>query len=214
MRDGYAGDLAVPLWGRFMSAATRGDKPDNFKAPRTVTSATICRITGKLATGECYGAESVDKNGNIIAGRSVYTGASVRGSEPEDYCPFHTHTVSPPNMIFAAVAPQAPRPAAAAAADVSAPIATAAGVGEPPATVAAAPVRRLPRRRSADSGAVSSAAAATTNRTRGPRNPIRHPSPPPASFVPGHFVRLKPDTTIARVASGLSRTDRASSRPA
>ena len=63
MRNGYAGDLAVPLWGRFMRAATRGDKPDNFKAPRTITSATICRISGKLATGECYGAESVDRNG-------------------------------------------------------------------------------------------------------------------------------------------------------
>ena len=139
MRDGYAGDLAVPLWGRFMSAATRGDKPDTFKAPRAVTSATICRITGKRATGDCYGAESIDRNGHVVAGQSVYTEYFVRGSEPEDYCPFHKRMVAPPTMIFAASAPQAPRPAAVAAAEVSAPIATAAAVGEPPATVAVAP---------------------------------------------------------------------------
>ena len=139
MRDGYAGDLAVPLWGRFMSAATRGDKPDNFKAPRTVTSATICRITGKRATGDCYGAESVDRNGNIVAGRTVYTEYFVRGSEPDDYCPFHKHTVSPPNMIFAASAPPVARPAAAAVPETSAPIATAATVGEAPPTEAVAP---------------------------------------------------------------------------
>ncbi len=92
MRNGYAGDLAVPLWGRFMSAATRGDKPDNFKAPRTVTSATICRISGKLATGECYGAESVDRNGNIVGGQAVYTEYFVRGSEPGRLLPLsHSH---------------------------------------------------------------------------------------------------------------------------
>jgi penicillin-binding protein 1A len=138
MRDGYAGDLAVPLWGRFMSAATRGDKPDTFKAPRTVTTATICRITGKRATGDCYGAESVDRNGDIVAGRTVYTEYFVRGSEPDEYCPFHKH-VSLPNMIFAASAPQVPRPAAVAAPEVSVPIATAATVGEAPPTEAVAP---------------------------------------------------------------------------
>jgi penicillin-binding protein 1A len=138
MRDGYAGDLAVPLWGRFMSLATRGDKPDTFKAPRTVTTATICRITGKRATGDCYGAESVDRNGDIVAGRAVYTEYFVRGSEPDEYCPFHKH-VSLPNMIFAASAPQVPRPAAVAAPEVSAPIATAASVGEPPPAEVAAP---------------------------------------------------------------------------
>ena len=111
MRNGYAGDLAVPLWGRFMSAATRGDKPDNFKAPRTITSATICRISGKLATGECYGAESVDRNGNIVSGQSVYTEYFVRGSEPVDYCPYHTHIATPPTTIFASSSPPPARPA-------------------------------------------------------------------------------------------------------
>jgi 1A family penicillin-binding protein len=137
MRNGYAGDLAVPLWGRFMSVATRDDKPDNFKAPRTVTSATICRISGKLATGECYGQESVDKDGDIVTGRSVYTEYFVRGTEPGDYCPFHTHTVTPPAMTFVAASPQPARPAPVPTAAVPAPVATSGAF--PPATVAAAP---------------------------------------------------------------------------
>jgi membrane peptidoglycan carboxypeptidase len=32
-RGGYASELAVPLWGRFMKAATKGDKPAWVKRP-------------------------------------------------------------------------------------------------------------------------------------------------------------------------------------
>jgi hypothetical protein len=124
-----------------MRAATRGDKPDNFKAPRNITSATICRISGKLANGECYGAESVDRNGDVISGRSVYTEYFVRGSEPEDYCPYHTHIVTPPNAIFAS-SPQPAKPAPAAPA-VTAPIAIA-GVTPAATTAAAAPADAPP----------------------------------------------------------------------
>ena len=143
MRNGYAGDLAVPLWGRFMSAATSGDKPDNFKAPRTITSATICRITGKLATGDCYGATSVDRNGNIVSGQSVYTEYFVRGTQPTDYCPYHTHITAPPTSIFASSSPQPARPAPAPApAAVPAPIATSGVI--PTTTAAAAPTDAPP----------------------------------------------------------------------
>ena len=31
---GYAGEIAVPLWGRFMKAATRGDRPEWFTTPK------------------------------------------------------------------------------------------------------------------------------------------------------------------------------------
>ncbi len=33
---GYAGELAVPIWGAFMKRATRGDKPDWFERPADV----------------------------------------------------------------------------------------------------------------------------------------------------------------------------------
>ena len=149
MRNGYAGDLAVPLWGRFMSVATRGDKPDNFKAPRTITSATICRISGKRATGDCYDQASVDKDGNIVSGKSVYTEYFVRGTEPEDYCQSHTHTVTPPTMTFVSASPQPARPAAPPpTADVPTPTATsgafqtAAVAAQPKAPGTAEPVER------------------------------------------------------------------------
>jgi membrane peptidoglycan carboxypeptidase len=87
---GYAGDLAVPLWGRFMSAATKGDKPEWFRAPATVTTANICRLSGKLPNDECHGATVVAADGTASNRPMVYTEYFVRGSEPIDYCPFHS----------------------------------------------------------------------------------------------------------------------------
>jgi penicillin-binding protein 1A len=116
--QGYAATLAVPLWGRFMAEATRNHMPDAFKAPRTVTSATICRISGKLATDACRVAEPIDLDGNPTQGSMVYTEYFLRGSEPADYCLFHTH---------------APFPAAIA-------ISTPAQVDSPSPTVAANPL--------------------------------------------------------------------------
>ena len=89
--NGYAAELAVPLWGRFMAAATRGDKPDWFRPPVTVTSATICRLSGKLATGGCSDVLVVDKNGNQAVKSMVYTDYFVHGTEPVDYCLLHNH---------------------------------------------------------------------------------------------------------------------------
>ncbi len=45
---GYAGEIAVPLWGRFMKAATRGDRPEWFTTPKGLVGVTVCRISGKL----------------------------------------------------------------------------------------------------------------------------------------------------------------------
>jgi 1A family penicillin-binding protein len=58
MAGGYAAELAVPLWGRFMTRATKGHAPDWYKAPETVTTARICRLSGKLAGHDCPGTET------------------------------------------------------------------------------------------------------------------------------------------------------------
>ncbi len=52
-RDAFAASVAVPLWTRFMMAATRGDSPQWLTPPASVVSAAICPVSGKLATENC-----------------------------------------------------------------------------------------------------------------------------------------------------------------
>jgi penicillin-binding protein 1A len=89
IRNGYAAQLAVPMWSRFMKTATRNDKPQWFKAPPTVTSATICRISGKRATEACNYVTSIDRDGYLTTGSQAYTEHFVRGTEPSGYCEIH-----------------------------------------------------------------------------------------------------------------------------
>jgi len=120
--QGYAATLAVPLWGRFMAAATRHDTPDAFRAPRTVGSATICRISGKLATGGCGDVATIDREGHPTRGSMAYTEYFVRGTEPVEYCPFHTLAPLPGALV--ASAPSPPDRPAAAASPLPVPVAT------------------------------------------------------------------------------------------
>ena len=87
--NGYAGELAVPLWGRFMEAATRNDKPDRFRIPPTVVPVTICRLSGKLPSAGCESAVMFDGDGNPTDRAMLYTEYFVRGTEPTTYCPLH-----------------------------------------------------------------------------------------------------------------------------
>src|SRR5687767_12660824 len=123
--NGYAGEIAVPLWGRFMMQATRNDAPEWFRAPATITSATICRISGRLATDSCRDVETVDNQGNLTRRSMAYTENFVRGTAPGDYCPVHGF-IAPPFRALATVgvghdhgpAPPPPAPAAPQAAAV------------------------------------------------------------------------------------------------
>jgi penicillin-binding protein 1A len=109
VNGGYAAELAVPLWARFMMAATKGDQPEWFTPPSSVTTATICRLSGKLATDACRNAPVVGPDGTLQDGSNVYTEYFIRGTEPTEYCPLHT-TNSGPLTTLAANAP-APPPA-------------------------------------------------------------------------------------------------------
>jgi penicillin-binding protein 1A len=86
---GYAAELAVPLWARFMMTATRNDDSDWFSPPASVTSATICRLSGKLATDGCRAVPTTEDDGSLSIKSMVFTEYFVRGSEPTDYCPLH-----------------------------------------------------------------------------------------------------------------------------
>jgi penicillin-binding protein 1A len=106
--NGYAAQLAVPMWARFMMTATRGDEPTWFQTPSTVTSANICRLSGKLATDGCHAVEVVDDEGNASVKSQVYTEYFVRGTEPTEYCPLHSGPSAPPTTLAATITAAAP----------------------------------------------------------------------------------------------------------
>ena len=73
--NGFAGELAVPMWARFMKQATAKDEPDTFKAPEGLTAANVCRLSGQLPTPAC------DR---------VITEYFARGTIPTESCQEHS----------------------------------------------------------------------------------------------------------------------------
>jgi 1A family penicillin-binding protein len=108
---GYAATVAVPLWGRFMTIATRNEKLTPFQPPRSVTSVAICRISGKRATEACRHDFAFDSTGYPSERSNVYTEYFVRGTEPVEYCDVHVRPyVAWPGATVAAPVPQLPTP--------------------------------------------------------------------------------------------------------
>jgi penicillin-binding protein 1A len=89
MPQGYAGDVAVPLWARFMKDATKGEKPAQFPIPKGIVSAQVCRLSGKLPNKGCDAVDVIDDDGNIETRSMIYTEYFVRGTEPTELCPLH-----------------------------------------------------------------------------------------------------------------------------
>ena len=89
-RNGFAGDIAVPMWASFMKTATRGDKPQPFKAPSGVVTASVCRLSGKLANDGCEDVEVVDEKGGHARRSMVYTEYFARDTVPNDVCDLHS----------------------------------------------------------------------------------------------------------------------------
>ncbi len=142
---GFASDVAVPLWTAFMKAATRGDKPEWFSPPDDVTTAVVCRMSGKLAAEGCEHVEVVDAKGQLERRSMVYTDYFVKGTQPTSQCDLHptrgffgqiatifsgSETPTPPRVEETGLPPQPP-PAAAAAAEAATQAATT-GEEEPP----------------------------------------------------------------------------------
>jgi penicillin-binding protein 1A len=87
--NGFAADIAVPVWAKFMKAATRGDQPDWIAPPSGITTASVCRLSGKLATEGCQDVEVVNRNSELEHRSMVYTEYFARGTEPTTYCELH-----------------------------------------------------------------------------------------------------------------------------
>jgi len=126
---GYAAELAVPLWARFMKEATRDDKADWFTRPRNVTTARICRLSGKLATDSCHDDEK----------SLAYYENFVAGTEPTETCPIHNPVVAKPFRALAALFGLKSAPSAAHAPAPAPPQQAAVTEAPPPPKVEAKP---------------------------------------------------------------------------
>jgi penicillin-binding protein 1A len=92
--NGYAAELAVPIWGAFMKVATKGDKPDWFARPANVVGVNVCRLSGKLPNAGCGSVLTADDSGNLQAKSLIYTDYFVKGTQPTTACPLHPGGVS------------------------------------------------------------------------------------------------------------------------
>jgi len=95
VRNGYAAQLAVPLWTRFMIGATRDHKSTPFRAPASIVGVEICPLTGKRATEACRHDPQT----------TTYVEHFAHGTEPLEFCPHHWHSGSPFTLAASASAP-------------------------------------------------------------------------------------------------------------
>ena len=102
MKNGFAAQLAVPLWTRFMKVATKNDGKLWFEPPPGVVAVQVCRISGLLPVEGCRHASSVNAAGDVSFKNMVYTEYFARGTEPTQTCIVHAEATSPyPEPYFA-----------------------------------------------------------------------------------------------------------------
>jgi 1A family penicillin-binding protein len=89
IRNGYAGELAVPIWGNFMKVATEGDKSEWLARPSTITALNVCRVSGLLPNSGCSDVQVVNRDGLVETRSMIYTEYFVKGTQPSEICPLH-----------------------------------------------------------------------------------------------------------------------------
>jgi penicillin-binding protein 1A len=89
IRNGYAGELAVPVWANFMKTATKGHKPEWFNRPSGITGLDVCRVSGKLPNDGCDRVQVVNRDGIVETRSMIYTEYFVKGTQPDAECPLH-----------------------------------------------------------------------------------------------------------------------------
>ena len=112
---GYAGEIAVPLWARFMRDATKGDRDDWYKTPPGVVTANVCRLSGKRPASGCYGSYVQAADGSYSVSSTVYTEYFTKGTVPGDTCPLHTYRPAFETRIAGGTGDAATAPAVATA---------------------------------------------------------------------------------------------------
>jgi penicillin-binding protein 1A len=133
--NGYAGDVAVPVWAGFMKRATKGDKPAWIEKPANVVGLNVCRMSGKLPNGGCESVQVVNRDGELEIRSMVYTDYFARGTQPTGVCPLH-ESPSFLDRLAGVFGKDDPRPVAGEDAGLPNPPA-ASSSGNAPAAVAA-----------------------------------------------------------------------------
>jgi 1A family penicillin-binding protein len=87
--NGYAADLAVPIWATFMKTATRGDPSDWFERPDSIVGVNVCRLSGKLPNAGCGNVQTINPDGFTETRSMIYTDYFVKGRQPTTVCPLH-----------------------------------------------------------------------------------------------------------------------------
>ena len=101
-KNAFAGQLAVPMWAKFMKAATAAQGASWFEPPPNVVGVEVCRLSGLLPAAGCSNAASINARGEVIYKSMVYTDYFVRGREPMGTCTLHAAEYLPyPEPVFA-----------------------------------------------------------------------------------------------------------------
>ncbi len=87
--NGYAAELAVPIWSGFMKSATKGDQPEWLTKPENVVAVNVCRASGKLPNYGCTAVAATDEDGFLVTKSQVYTDYFVKGTQPSSVCTLH-----------------------------------------------------------------------------------------------------------------------------
>jgi membrane carboxypeptidase/penicillin-binding protein len=129
-RDAFAASVAVPMWTRFMKAATHADSPEWLTPPAGVVPGVICPESGKLATEYC------------ATPRRRYF---ATGTLPIEYCDVHRPSFFQRILgLSAGRAPQQPPPSIDENEPAQAAAAAAAEAAKPQASTAANPAPKPP----------------------------------------------------------------------
>jgi penicillin-binding protein 1A len=125
MSGGYASELAVPIWGRFMQQAAGTTDAGWIAAPAGIVAVEICRLSGELPTDGCRHAPS-DVEGDVTEKSYVGMEYFRRGTEPTEYCPLHIETGSLVDRMRSFIGISHAMPATRPALDAATPPATSA----------------------------------------------------------------------------------------
>ena len=114
-REGFGGDLAAPIWGRFMKLGQKPSAGGWIPQPPELIEAKVCALSGLLATAGCAVVEAYDANGHARSRSYVVNEYFRPWTEPTEFCPLHgwldrvVHDVIPNPTLAEPVTLEQPR---------------------------------------------------------------------------------------------------------